>query len=309
MLDQAVPFSTASWTAAASARRSIRVGGISLALTGGSFEDVRLGDDVSAFESEDPLADIEVSVEWAANLRRSAGKPHFDSGAVWTVFSDPEDEEFVFDFTSPAIGLHPYKRMYADRSFRNARIVLNQQLLHKRLPVLSLEYPADELLVTNYLAAGLGVEVHACGLVDSETGGHLFLGHSGAGKSTTTKLWQSLRNPQILSDDRIILRLHDNELWMYGTPWHGEAAFAVPGKARIDRIFILEHGAANGFAPLSGSRAVGEMFARCFPPFHSADALARTVTFLDRIRDAVPCYQFQFVPNASAVDAVVGFHD
>ena len=96
---------------------------------------------------------------------------------------------------------------------------------------------------------------------------------------------------------------------MYGTPWHGEAAFAMPGKARINRIFILEHGAANEFMPLSRSRAVGEMFARCFPPFHSAGALARTVSFLDRILDAVPCYQFQFVPNAGAVDAVVGFHD
>jgi hypothetical protein len=307
MLDQAVSIQTASWTPA-SARRAISVGGVTLALCGASADDVRLGD-ISAFESEAFQSDIEVSVEWAANLQASAGKPHFDSGAVWTLFSKHDDEEIVFDFTSPTLGSRPYKRMYVDRSFSNARIVLSKELLQHHLTVLPLEYPADELLITNYLAAGLGVEVHGCGLVDSETGGHLFLGHSGAGKSTTTKLWQSLRNPRILSDDRIILRLHNGELWMYGTPWHGEAAFAMPGKARINRIFLLEHGAANGFTPLSRSLAVGEMFARCFPPFHSASGLARTVSFLDRILDAVPCYRFQFVPNAGAVDAVVGFHD
>jgi hypothetical protein len=307
MLDQAVPIQIASWTAA-SARRTISVGGVSLALSGASADDVCLGN-VTAFESEPSPADIEVRVEWTASLQASAGKPQFDSGAVWTLFSKHDDDELVFDFTSPVLGPRPYKRMYVDRSFRSARIVLSRALLKNNVHALALEYPADELLITNYLAAGLGVEVHACGLVDSKTGGHLFLGHSGAGKSTTTKLWQSLRNPKILSDDRIILRLQDGELWMYGTPWHGEAKFAMPGKARLNRIFILEHGDANDFTPLSRSRSVGEMFARCFPPFHSASALARTVTFLDRMLDAVPCYQFQFVPNASAVAAVVGFHD
>src|ERR1700690_2242483 len=199
MLDQAVPIQIASWTPAL-ARRAISVGGITLALSGASADDVRLGSDLSAFEGEAPQSDIEVSVEWAANLQKSTGVPHFDAGAVWTLFSNHDDDELVFDFTSPTLGARPYKRMCADQSFRNVRIVLNAELLESRQPVLPLEYPADELLITNYLAAGLGVEVHACGLVDSETGGHLFLGHSGAGKSTTTKLWQSLRNPRILSD-------------------------------------------------------------------------------------------------------------
>jgi len=122
-------------------------------------------------------------------------------------------------------------------------------------------------------------------------------------------LWKSRRNPQILSDDRIILRLHDGELWMYGTPWHGEAAFAMAGKAKINRIFILEHGGSNEITPLTPSRAAGEMFARSFPPFHNAKALERTVGFLVRILDTVPCYQFQFVPNADAVHMALEFHD
>src|SRR6266516_6185768 len=130
------------------------------------------------------------------------------------------------------------------RDFASTKVTLNSSLLPEH--AWPLEYPADELLITNYLAHhGLGVEVHGCGLVDSETGGHLFLGHSGAGKSTSTMLWKSLRNCQILSDDRIILRLRNCELWMHGTPWHGEAAFASPGDSRLKRIFILHHGERN----------------------------------------------------------------
>jgi hypothetical protein len=307
MLDQVVPIG-AGWPVIASPRRAICVGGISLALWGASLDDVRLGDDAGAFESDVSRADIEVSVEWADSLQTSSGPPRFDSGAVWALFTK-HDDELVFDFTSPALGPTPYKRIYADRSFRNARTVLNQELLQRYRPVFPLEYPADELLVTNYLANGLGVEVHGCGLVDSETGGHLLLGHSGAGKSTTTKLWKSLRNAQILSDDRIILRLHDGELWMYGTPWHGEAAFATPGKAKIRRIFILEHGEQNKVTPLTQSRAVGELFARTFPPFHNAEALERTLGFLNQVLDTVACYQFLFVPNADAVRTVLEFDD
>jgi hypothetical protein len=285
----------------------VRIGGVSLALAGVSSDDVRLSGELEIFRGDEENPDIKVNVEWVENLLPWQGCATFDSGALWALFRD--GPEFIFDFTSPAFGPCPYKRLRTDRDFCSGQLIPNRQALGNHWPVFPLEYPADELLITNYLSSGLGVEVHGCGLVDSETGGHLFLGHSGAGKSTTTVLWKSLLNPEILSDDRIILRLHDGELWMYGTPWHGEAAFAMPGKARINRIFILEHGGQNEITPLTRSRAVGELFARSFPPFHSAQALDRTVAFLERVCDAVPCYEFQFVPDSSGVEAALGFHD
>jgi hypothetical protein len=286
--------------------RGVRIGGVSLALSGASNDDVRLSNELETFCDEGEPPDIDVQVEWVEELQRWPGNPVFDSGAIWTLFRD--GPEFIFDFTSPAFGPYPYKRLRTDGDFRRVRLILNREAMGDHHPVFPLEYPADELLITNFLASGVGIEVHGCGLVDSETGGHLLLGHSGAGKSTTTRLWKSLRNPEILSDDRIILRLHDGELWMYGTPWHGEAAFAMAGKARISRIFIIEHGEQSEITPLTRSRAVGELFARSFPPFHNAKALERTVGFLGRIVDVVPCYQFQFVPDATAVNAVIEFH-
>ncbi len=284
----------------------VRIGGVSLALRGAGSDDVGLSHELEMFhdDSEDP--DIEVQVEWVRKLQPSRSETVFDSGALWTLFRD--SSEFVFDFTSPVLGAFPYKRLLVDLDFRNAQLILNREALRDHHPVFPLEYPADELLVTNYLASGVGVEVHGCGMIDAEAGGHLFVGHSGAGKSTTTMLWKSLRNPRILSDDRIILRLHDGELWMYGTPWHGEAAFASAGKSRIDKIFILQHGEQNEIVELSRSQAVGELFARCFPPFHSAAGLENTLDFLNKILEVVPCYQFQFVPEASAVQMALGFH-
>ena len=82
-----------------------------------------------------------------------------------------------------------------------------------------LEYPLDELLIINLLAQGRGVEVHAAGVIDPEGCGHLFLGQSGGGKTTISRLWQGVERAEILSDeDRIILRKEAGRIWMYGTP-------------------------------------------------------------------------------------------
>lgn len=193
--------------------------------------------------------------------------------------------------------------------FRHAEIAMNASALGEHFTVSPLEYPADELLITNYLAFhGIGAEVHGCGFIDRDAGGQLFLGHSGAGKSTTTRVWEYFRNPEILSDDRIILRINDGELWMYGTPWHGEAEFASPGRSRLSRIFILQHGRENSIKPLTKAQALGEMFARCFPPFHSHIGIERTLEFLKRVLDTVPVYRFEFIPDKTSVDAVLSFH-
>jgi hypothetical protein len=283
---------------------TIRVGDVSVSLRGPAERDCELDAGLGQFCVAPCPGDIEVRVEWAERLLRRTDAPHFDSGSLWSSYRD--DREFVFDFCSSIISDHPYKRLRIDDGFRCGRLILNREALAAHCPISPLEYPADELLVTSYLAHhGLGVEVHGCGFVDSETGGHLLLGHSGAGKSTTAQLWQSRRNPEILSDDRLILRLHDGELWMYGTPWHGEGRFALPGKSKLNKILVLQHGQRNRFVELSRSHAAAELFARCFPPFHSPAGLQGVVQFLDRVVNAVPCYEFQFVPDVGAVDAVI----
>ena len=283
---------------------SICIGDVSIAVSGLSSLDCELDTGLAQFRSVPSQSDIDLHVEWADELRCPTVVPLFDSGSLWTLYRAAGD--FIFDFCSSIVSEHPYKRLRVDDAFECAHLTLSREALAVHRPISPLEYPTDELLVTNYLAHhGLGVEVHGCGFIDSETGGHLLLGHSGAGKSTTTQLWRSLRNPEILSDDRVILRLQNSELWMYGTPWHGEGRFASPGKARINKILILRHGDNNEIVPLARSHAAGELFARGFPPFHSPVGLRGVIEFLDRVVNTVPCYEFRFVPDARAVDAVM----
>jgi hypothetical protein len=289
-------------------RNCLHVGNITLSLCGSSPKEILLPEQLSPFVENNQLANIEVFVEFVDDLCPQATGWVFDSGALWRVFHGREG--FVFDFLSLVLGRNPYKRLVVDKTFSSARLLLNHSLLQGYAPIFPLEYPTDELLITNYLAQHrLGVEVHACGFIDPSAGGQIFLGHSGAGKSTTTRIWQAARNPVILSDDRIILRLKEGHLHMYGTPWHGEAAFAEQAEARLKRIFILQHGPSNRIQRMSKARALGEVFARCFPPFHNPDGLEGALEFIKCALDVVPCYEFQFVPDGSAVGAVLDFND
>ena len=118
-----------------------------------------------------------------------------------------------------------------------------------------------------------------------------------------------MRNAEVLSDDRIILRKDENRFWMHGTPWHGDAGFALPQKASISRIFILEHGEKNEIVPLTKSQAVAEMFARCFPPFHGREPLIPTLLYLEEIVNMVPCYHFRFRPKFERGRNNLGFKE
>ena len=157
------------------------------------------------------------------------------------------------------------------------------------------------------------IELHSCGIVRADGIGNLFVGHSGAGKSTTTRLWTEREDVEVLSDDRIIVRRESpddpSHMRMYGTPWHGEAMYASPNSAALARIFILEHGYGNVITPLSPNQAVAELFARSFVPFHRHEYVESALTFLQELVDAVPVYHYAFEPTEAAVDKVREFRD
>jgi energy-coupling factor transporter ATP-binding protein EcfA2 len=177
-----------------------------------------------------------------------------------------------------------------------------------------LEYPLDEVLITHRLTQERAIELHGVGIVGPDGASNLFVGHSGAGKSTTARLWTSHTNVEILSDDRIIVRADKvredaNQIFMYGTPWHGEAAFALPGCAPLQRIFVLEHGRGNVLTRLLPSQAVAELFARSFVPFHRHEYVDSALAFLQQVAGSVPCYRYSFEPDRRAVERILTFRD
>ena len=296
------------------------VAGISVEVRGDIPQSVGLGLQLLPFATDGGTPDIEVQIEWNSTIEPGRGQELFHSGCLWSVHKIGSG--FLFDFTTKRLGSRPYKRLLVDEDFRQARVILNRECLTGEDASRALEYPLDELLITHHLSLGRGVELHACGLVRGNGESFLFVGHSGAGKSTTTRLWQRQVQVEVLSDDRIVVRRAFTDalkgvgqecptqtFLMHGTPWHGEAAFASPGRAPLRRIFLLEHGARNRIEPLSRSAAIGELLARSFTPFYQPRFVDPVLALLEEMVESLPCYRFQFVPDHSAVERILEFRD
>jgi len=260
------------------------------------------------FQVEPGAHDITVQVEWLPNLPVDSGRQLFDSGYTWRLY-EAGSSGFRFDFFAPLCGKLPFKRLLIDTSFSHASLQMNQSSFAGMTAVPSpLEYPLDELLIMHRLTQEKAIELHSCGIV-TDGAGNLFVGHSGAGKSTTTRLWTARQNVEVLSDDRIIVREHSGQIFMYGTPWHGEGHYASPGSAPLQRIFVLEHGQGNVITRLTRSQMVAELFARSFVPFHRHEYLDSALSFLEQVTNAVPCYIYSFEPDQRAVERILNFRD
>src|SRR3984885_14644302 len=289
-------------------RSGFCVGGVSVGLSGASRADVSLTPPLEPFRTECRIPDIEIRVAWARTIEPRSGRQLFDSGSIWKLYENQDD--FQFDFRASVYGTQPYKRLMVDRGFRRAVLQMNEECFAERRSTADpLEYPLDELLITHRLTIENALELHGCGVVGPEAVSNLFIGHSGAGKSTTSRLWADLPDVRILSDDRIILRKDSDQFVMYGTPCNGEAAFALPERAPLQRVCVLEHGHGNVLTRLSPSQAVAELFARSFVPMHRHEYVESALEFLQSVAESVPCYRYSFEPDPRAVEKILNLRD
>ena len=246
--------------------------------------------------------DSTVTAGWGDPGGTSPAELVFDSGGVWKLYRDGTRHRFLF--SSPALGPLPYKEATFEADFSSGEVTLRRACFQSAQGLWPLEYPLDELLLQGLLARGRGAEIHACGVADPSGRGLLFVGQSGAGKTTMARLWEGVPGITVLSDDRVILRRVGDSFTMYGTPWHGEAALAEPASAPLASVFFLEHSAANTLMPLRGAAAATRLFTCGFPPFHDRDGLDFTLSFFAEMAAEVPCHELRFAPDKQVVEFV-----
>ncbi len=288
----------------ASSRIAAEIGGISLGATSTAGGPLLAADaEFGRFLVRDQACEMEFVVAFGERLEGKPGELVFDSRGLWKLFRHADG--YCFRFSSAALGTTPYKQALVSHDFRCGRIELSREYFRAGQPLNPLEYPLDELLWMHRLSMGHGVEVHGCGVITPDGRGLLLTGHSGAGKSTSARLWSQQAGARVLSDDRIILRREKGRVWMYGTPWHGDAGIAESDRWTLDGIFVLAQAPSNALRPLGSMEASAELYARSFVPHHSAEAVTFILEFLSKVTSQVPCFEFSFVPDLTAVEALL----
>jgi hypothetical protein len=229
------------------------------------------------------------------------GDKIFDSEAVWSLFRTGGRN--IFRFTSPVFGPQPYRLAIFDGDFRRGEVFSRSRTTGaktNRHPD-PLEYPLSEVLMTCLLAQGRGLMVHGCGVKDGSRG-YLFAGNSTDGKTTMARLWND--QALVLNDDRIVLRLRRDRIWMYGTPWHGEFRGTSRSGVPLDKVFFLRHASIHSTRPVTGATASAMLLARCFLPLWDREGMNFTLDFCSGLVKTVSCFELGFIPEKKVLNLV-----
>lgn len=144
------------------------------------------------------------------------------------------------------------------------------------------------------------LEMHASVVTRGERG-FLFLGKSGTGKSTHSRLWlEHIPGTELLNDDNPVLRIVDGVARVYGSPWSGKTPCYKAQDVPVGAIVRLAQAPHNRIERLSTVQAYASVMSSCsgFRPIRSlADAQHET---LSQIAQLVPCYHLNCLPDADA---------
>ena len=246
----------------------------------------------------DPASPALVSVSAVEDLGPSDGfrEVFLSEEPGFPVFRVLRSETRWRFIVSPLSGEPVCSEFEAEEDFSSARLQLRNPDL--------LRFAVDNALMILFAlrtATEGTLEMHAS-VVTCEGKGYLFLGKSGTGKSTHSRLWlKNIPGTELLNDDNPVLRvLPDGTVRVYGSPWSGKTPCYKAQDIPVGAIVRIEQAPFNRITRLPVLNAYASLYPSCsgFRPVRKvADGLHET---LSHIAVNTPCYRLECLPDADA---------
>jgi len=153
------------------------------------------------------------------------------------------------------------------------------------------------------MAPRQGVILHAAGVFHASWCA-LFLGRSGAGKSTVSRQLQTSSRFRLGSDDRIIVRKVSEGHMAFGTPWPGEARIARNESASLGGLFFLHKASKNRIVPLKPQSAFERLLPVASIPWFDPEVFPSVLEYLEELAREVPAFDLHFRPTPEVADEI-----
>ena len=136
--------------------------------------------------------------------------------------------------------------------------------------------------------------------------GILFTAPSGTGKSTQADLWDKYKDVEIINGDKAGVRNIDGKWMAYGLPFAGSSAIFKNKKAEISHIIVLRQGKENKLTRLSPREAFIKIYSETTLHTWDKEFQENIVNMITDLVQNVPIYQYECLPDKSAVDFLKG---
>ena len=125
--------------------------------------------------------------------------------------------------------------------------------------------------------------------VDGE--GYLFTAKSGTGKSTHTRLWREAFGERavMINDDKPLLKITDDGVLVYGTPWDGKHRLSTNTVVPLKAICILKRGNQNTIIAAEKREAYPMLLQQMYRPQNGV-GMSLALQLLDEIMEHTALY-------------------
>ena len=165
-------------------------------------------------------------------------------------------------------------------------------------------YLLDHLMVFAYSLATLNARtllIHSSTIVHTERGA-MFLGESGTGKSTHTRLWlKHIEDCRLLNDDGPIIRTDRPTPRVYGSPWSGKTHCYNNQSVELAAMVRLRQAPYNRITRQATITAFGALLPSCLPTLQKRECdLDEICATLSELLAKVPIHLLECLPDEDA---------
>lgn len=135
----------------------------------------------------------------------------------------------------------------------------------------------------------------------NEGRGHLFLGKSGTGKSTHSKLWlKHIAGSDLLNDDNPAVRFTPQGAIVYGTPWSGKTPCYRNLQMPVAAFVRLEQHPENIICRESPLQAFASILSSCSTMMWDKPSYTNITRTVEKVVTHVPVFYLKCRPDAEA---------
>lgn len=143
--------------------------------------------------------------------------------------------------------------------------------------------------ISNKLLDFNGFILHAS-VIEKDGNAFAFCAKSGTGKTTHSSLWlRKYPDARIINGDKPLLRIFDDNIFVYGTPWCGKENYNVNTRSPLKAICFIERSESNSIVRISKTEAVSRIFSQLLIPKNPEDT-NKLLDLLSKVIDKVSVY-------------------